>query len=104
MEAELTCHLGYEKHDQGEKTLTNRRNGKTAKGLGSSKGLTINNLALKSNLRFGGVLNPSGTNKILSMYYALGLMTRQIQDFPIHPYPARLTAPQTRWLKGLQSM
>jgi transposase-like protein len=27
MEAELTGHLGYEQHTQGEKTLTNRRNG-----------------------------------------------------------------------------
>jgi transposase-like protein len=31
MEAELTFHLGYEKHGQSEKTLTNRRNGKTTK-------------------------------------------------------------------------
>jgi transposase-like protein len=30
-EAELTGHLGYEKHDQGEKTLTNRRNGKISR-------------------------------------------------------------------------
>jgi hypothetical protein len=33
IEAELTERLGYEKHGQGEKTLTNRRNGKTAKEL-----------------------------------------------------------------------
>jgi transposase-like protein len=32
-EAELTFHLGYEKHNKGEKTQTNRRNGKTAKDL-----------------------------------------------------------------------
>jgi transposase-like protein len=38
MEAELTCHLEYEKHDQGEKTLTNRRNGKTAKELRTDDG------------------------------------------------------------------
>jgi hypothetical protein len=38
MEAELTFHLGYEKHDQGEKTLTNRRNGKTAKEPGTDDG------------------------------------------------------------------
>jgi transposase-like protein len=31
MEAELTCHLGYEKHDQSTKTIANRRNGKTIK-------------------------------------------------------------------------
>jgi transposase-like protein len=33
MEVELTCHLGYEKHDPGEKTQTNRRNGNTIKEL-----------------------------------------------------------------------
>jgi transposase-like protein len=37
-EAELTCRLGYEKHDQGEKTLTNRRTGKTAKELRPATG------------------------------------------------------------------
>jgi hypothetical protein len=35
MEAELTFHLGYEKHDQGEKTNANRRNGKTTKEPGN---------------------------------------------------------------------
>jgi transposase-like protein len=38
MEAELTGHLGYEKHDQGEKPNTNRRNGKTAKDLRTDDG------------------------------------------------------------------
>jgi transposase-like protein len=38
MEAELTCHPGYEKHDQGEKTGANRRNGKTAKEPGTDDG------------------------------------------------------------------
>jgi transposase-like protein len=38
MEAELTGHLGYEKHDQGEKTSANRQNGKTAKELRMDEG------------------------------------------------------------------
>jgi transposase-like protein len=38
MEAELTEHLGYEKHDQGEKTIANRRNGKTSKDLRTDEG------------------------------------------------------------------
>jgi transposase-like protein len=38
MEAELTCHLGYEKHDQGEKPAANRRNGKTTKELRADDG------------------------------------------------------------------
>jgi transposase-like protein len=38
MEAELTEHLGYEKHEQGEKTIANRRNGKTRKELKTNEG------------------------------------------------------------------
>ncbi|MDR2402964.1 MAG: transposase [Spirochaetaceae bacterium] len=38
MEAELTFHLGYEKHDQGEKTNANCRNGKTDKDLRTGDG------------------------------------------------------------------
>ena len=33
MQAELTEHLGYEKHEQGKKQVENRRNGKTIKEL-----------------------------------------------------------------------
>jgi transposase-like protein len=38
MEAELTDPLGYEKHDQGEKTIGNRRNGKPSKDLRTDGG------------------------------------------------------------------
>jgi transposase-like protein len=38
MEAELTEHPGYEKHDQREKPQRNRRNGKSVKALRSSRG------------------------------------------------------------------
>jgi putative transposase len=38
MEDELTEHLGYEKHDQGEKPQTNRRNGKSVKVASSGRG------------------------------------------------------------------
>jgi transposase-like protein len=38
MEAEMTEHLGYEKHGQGEKTSGNRRNGKTSKELRTDGG------------------------------------------------------------------
>jgi transposase-like protein len=38
MEAELTGHLGYEKHDQGEKSIANRRNGKSTKELRTDGG------------------------------------------------------------------
>jgi transposase-like protein len=38
MEAELTGHPGYEKHDQGKKSVTNQRNGKTIKDLRTDDG------------------------------------------------------------------
>jgi transposase-like protein len=38
MEAELTEHLGYEKHDQGKKSSENRCNGKTSKELRTDNG------------------------------------------------------------------
>lgn len=38
MDAEMTTHLGYEKHDQAKKDTTNRRNGKTRKTLRSDQG------------------------------------------------------------------
>jgi len=38
MEAELTEHVGYEKHDQDEKLTNNRRNGKTKRTLRTDHG------------------------------------------------------------------
>jgi transposase-like protein len=38
VEAELTCHPGYEKHDPGEKIQTNHRNGNTIKELRTDDG------------------------------------------------------------------
>ena len=38
MDAEITTHLGYEKHDQSEKDTTNRRNGRTKKTVRSDQG------------------------------------------------------------------
>ena len=38
MQAELTEHLGYEKHDQSKKQAENRRNGKTTKELRTDQG------------------------------------------------------------------
>jgi transposase-like protein len=87
MEAELTEHLGYEKHDQGEKTRTNRRNGKTAKGLRTDGGpMTIEvpcdreeslepQIVPKHQREFRGF-----DDKILSMY-ALGLTDLTCRNF-----------------------
>jgi transposase-like protein len=86
MEAEVAFHLGYEKHDQGEKTNAHRRNGKTSKKLRTDGGpMTIEvprdregsfepRIITKHQREFRRV-----DDKILSMY-ALGLTTRQIPD------------------------
>ncbi|MDR3356357.1 MAG: transposase, partial [Spirochaetaceae bacterium] len=86
MEAELTAHLGYEKHDQGAKPVANRRNGKSGKELRTDSGpmeIAVPRaregtfelrIVPKHQREFRGF-----DDKILSMY-ALGLTTRQIQD------------------------
>jgi transposase-like protein len=86
MEAELTGHLGYEKHDRGEKPIANRRNGKSVKELRTDSGpMSIEvprdregtfepHIVPKHRWEFKGF-----DDKILSMY-ALGLTTRQIQE------------------------
>jgi transposase-like protein len=86
MKAELTEHFGYEKHDQGEKPMTNRRNGKTAETPRTDSGpMTIEvprdregslepGIIPKHQREFRGF-----DDKILSMY-APGLTTRQIPD------------------------
>jgi transposase-like protein len=84
METELTVQLGYEKHESGEKTTANRRNGSTSKTLRSDQGdLTIEvprdrdgefepQIVPKHRREFKGF-----DEKILSMY-SLGLTTRDI--------------------------
>jgi transposase-like protein len=86
MEAELTEHLGYEKHNQGAKTQTNRRNGKTAKALRTDDGPMSIDVPRDREGSFEPQIVPQHQrefkgfdDKILSMY-ALGLTTRQIQD------------------------
>jgi transposase-like protein len=85
MEAELTGHLGYEKHDQGEKTNANRRNGKTTKELRTDDGPMVIEVPRDRGGSFEPQIVPKYQrefrgfdDKILSMY-ALGLTTRQIQ-------------------------
>jgi transposase-like protein len=86
MEAELTCHLGYEKHDQGKKSIENRRNGKTSKELRTDEGPMSIEVPRDREGSFEPQIVPKHQrefrgfdDKILSMY-ALGLTTRQIQD------------------------
>jgi transposase-like protein len=86
MEGELTEHLGYEKHDQSEKPVANRRNGKTAKELRTDHGPMEIEVPRDREGTFEPQMVPKHQrefkgfdDKILSMY-ALGLTTRQIQD------------------------
>jgi transposase-like protein len=86
MEAELTGHLGYEKHDRGKKTNENRRNGKTTKELRTDDGPMTIEVPRDREGRFEPQIVPKHQrefrgfdDKIPSMY-ALGLTTRQIQD------------------------
>jgi transposase-like protein len=86
MEAELTEELGYEKSDPVAKTTTNRRNGKTTKGLRTDQGPMEIEVPRDREGTFEPQIVPKHQrewrgfdDKILSMY-ALGLTTRQIQD------------------------
>jgi len=86
MQAELTEHLGYEKHEQGKKQVENRRNGKTIKELRTDQGPMPVEIPRDRDGSFEPRMIPKHQrefrgfdDKILSMY-ALGLTTRQIQD------------------------
>ena len=85
MEAELTSHLGYEKHDPAGHKTGNSRNGKTGKKLKGDfgeidletprdrNGTFEPKIVAKGQTRFTGF-----DDKILSMY-ARGMSTREIQ-------------------------
>lgn len=84
MEAEMTDHLGYEKHDQADKTTGNRRNGKTKKTLRSDQGPLEIEVPRDREGEFEPGIVPKHQrdfkgfdDKILSMY-ARGMTTREI--------------------------
>jgi transposase-like protein len=86
MQAELTEQLGYEKHDQGEKSTANRRNGKTTKGLRTDQGPMEIEVPRDREGEFEPKIVPKHQrewrgfdDKILSMY-GLGLSTKAIQE------------------------
>jgi transposase-like protein len=83
MEADLTEHLGYEKHDLGAKPAANRRSGKELRTDSGPMEIAVPRdregtyepqIAPKHQREFRGF-----DGKILSVY-ALGLTARQIQD------------------------
>jgi len=84
MEAELTEHVGYEKHDQSEKQTENRRNGKTKKPLRTDQGPLEIAVPRDREGTFEPAIIPKHQrefkgfdDKILSMY-ARGMTTREI--------------------------
>lgn len=84
MDAEMTTHLGYEKHDQAEKDTSNRRNGKTKKTLRSDQGPLEIEVPRDREGEFEPEIVPKHQrdfkgfdDKILSMY-ARGMTTREI--------------------------
>jgi putative transposase len=85
LEAELTAHLGYEKHEAKGRNSGNSRNGKTSKKLRTSSGDVTVQVPRDRNGDFTAQVLPAGqkqTNeledKIMAMY-ANGTSTRDIQ-------------------------
>src|SRR5712692_3835597 len=86
MAAELTEHVGYEKHDPGGHNSGNSRNGKSAKTI---KG-TFGDLALETPRDRNGTFEPqiiekhqtrfTGFDQNIISLYARGLSTREIQQ------------------------
>jgi putative transposase len=98
MQAELTEHLGYEKHEQGEKEEENRRNGSYNKTVRSNEGsMTIEvprdreatfepKIITKHQRQFKGF-----DDKILSMY-ARGMSNREISEHLKEIYGTEVSA------------
>jgi putative transposase len=98
MGAELTEHLGYEKHEKGEKKTSNRRNGTSEKTLRSDMGpMTLDiprdregeyepKIVGKNQREFKGF-----SDKILSMY-ARGMTTREISGHLQEIYGTEVSA------------
>jgi putative transposase len=86
LDAELTHHLGYAKHDPAGRGTGNARNGKSAKTLKTEQGPLPIEVPRDRAGSFEPILVPKGEtrfrgfdDKIVSMY-ARGMTTREIQD------------------------
>lgn len=98
LNAELDEHLGYEKHDQGEKTTSNRRNGTTTKKVRSQTGELEINVPRDREGSFEPIIVPKRQNdvseiqtKVTSMY-AKGLSDRDISAIIEEIYGIKLSA------------
>jgi putative transposase len=98
MAAEMTEHVGYEKHDPGGHNSGNSRNGKSAKTI---KG-TFGELALETPRDRNGTFAPqiiekhqtrfTGFDKNILSLYSRGLSTREIQQHLEEIYGVEVTA------------
>jgi putative transposase len=98
MAAEMTEHVGYEKHDPGGNNSGNSRNGKSAKTI---KG-TFGELALETPRDRNGTFEPqiiekhqrrfTGFDKNIISLYSRGLSTREIQQHLEEIYGVEVTA------------
>ena len=98
MAAEMTEHVGYEKHDPGGHHSGNSRNGKSAKTI---KG-TFGELALETPRDRNGTFEPqiiekhqtrfTGFDKNILSLYSRGLSTREIQQHLEEIYGVEVTA------------
>ncbi len=97
MAAEMTEHVGYEKHDAGGNNSGNSRNGKSAKTI---KG-TFGELALETPRDRNGTFEPqiiekhqtrfTGFDKNILSLYSRGLSTREIQQHLEEIYGVEVT-------------
>lgn len=98
MEAELSTHLGYEKHDPAGYGTGNSRNGKSRKKLKGDFGEIDIAVPRDRNASFEPQIVPKGEtrftgfdDKILSMY-ARGMTTREIQEHLQEIYHTEVSA------------
>jgi putative transposase len=86
LQGEMNAHLGYDKHEKGEKNTSNRRNGTTTKRLKTTKGEVEITVPRDREATFAPVTVPKHTrdisaieDKVLTMY-AKGMSQRDIAD------------------------
>lgn len=98
MSAELTEHLGYEKHEQGEKADGNRRNGKSNKTVRTEQGPLELEVPRDRNATFQPKIVEKHQrqftgfdDKILSMY-ARGMTNREISEHLKEIYGTEVSA------------
>jgi transposase-like protein len=98
LEAELTAHLGYEKHEAKGRNSGNSRNGKTSKKLRTSTGDVTVQVPRDRNGEFTAQVLPAGQNqtnelenKIIALY-ANGTSTRDIQRMLNELYGVEVSA------------